>query len=366
VSRERDSLKLQAPEVPAETSGDHKRKVDLAILFVEDSETDVALVARALGRAGFTPTWERVQTEASLREALTRRSWQVVVSDSSVPGLGPLDALRVTRELEPHTPFFVLSGSIVPELAVEVMRNGAADWITKGELDRLVAVIHRQLEQAPATTATRVLAAQEAERREIARALHDELGQVLTALQMTIVSARHARGIVRQRHLDHALRLIEQSVTQVRAVALGLWPTILDDLGLPAALRWLAQRDGRRDELTIDVEIDDVGRLPSEVEIACFRVAQEALTNAMRHAGARAIHVRLRASADDVRVEVEDEGVGFDVSAAWQRASAGESLGLASMRERVVLAGGRFELEVAPGKGTIVRASVPIARKGAR
>jgi signal transduction histidine kinase len=193
------------------------------------------------------------------------------------------------------------------------LRSPSTPEATTGEAIECRAVGARSLqrwearsdkEQPPPSTATGVLAAQEAERRQIARALHDELGQL-------------------------------------RAVALGLWPTIVDDLGLPAALRWLAQRDGRRDVSTIGVEIDEVGRLPSEVEIACFRVAQEALTNAMRHAGARAIDVRLRASA-------------------------GESLGLAGMHERVVLAGGRFELEAAPGKGTIVRASLPIAWKETR
>lgn len=360
------SPKLQAQRVTAETGGGSKRGVELAILFIEDSESDARLVARTLDRAGFSSTWERVDTEAALREALARRSWHVVVSDSSVPGLGPLAALRVARELEPRVPFIVLSGAVVPELAIDVMRSGAADWISKDELDRLAPVIQRQLDQAPTSIATRVLAAQEAERRTIARGLHDELGQLLTALRLTLEAARHGRGSTRARKLDEALVLVEQGVAQVRTVALGLWPTILDDLGLPAALRWLAQRDARRDGIAIHVEVDEIGRLPSEIEVACFRVAQEALTNALRHASARTIHLRLCATEGAIAVEVRDDGVGFDPAVAWQRASAGESLGLAGMRERVALTGGRFELDAAPGRGTTVRASLPLARREAR
>ena len=364
--RVRESLrwpKLQAREV-TDTNKRDSEPAELAVLFIEDSENDATLVARALGRSGFAPVWERVEDERELRDALARRPWQVVISDSSLPRLDPLAALEVTREVEPQLPFIVVSGGVPTEVAIEAMRRGAADWVRKDALDRLGPAIRRELERRrdPSSLAIgqRLLEAQEAERRSIARALHDELGQVLTAVRMTLEAARRGRGNVRGKHLDEALHLIEQGIAQLRAVSVGLWPTILDDLGLPAALRWLAQRDGRPEGLAIVVAAEEIGRLPSLIEVACFRVVQEALTNALRHASARTIEIRMRLDGDAVVIEVRDDGVGFDIRTAWQRASAGESLGLASMRERIALVGGRFDLESAPGQGTSVRARVPV------
>lgn len=336
---------------------------ELAVLFIEDSENDATLVARALKRSGFAAVWERVETETDLRDALARRSWQVVISDSSLPRLDPLSALGVTQELEPQLPFIVVSGGMPTDVAIEAMRRGAADWVHKDALERLGPAIRRELERRrdPSSVAIghRLLEAQEAERRSIARALHDELGGVLTAVRMRLEAARRGRGIVRGKHLEEAVTLIEQGIAQLRAVSVGLWPTILDDLGLPAALRWLAQRDGGPEGLAIVVQAAEIGRLATSIEVACFRVVQEALTNALRHASAHTIEIEMRLDGDAVVIAVRDDGVGFDTRSAWQRASAGESLGLASMRERVALVGGRFELESTLGQGTSVRARVP-------
>lgn len=356
------SPKLQAREVSDTSQRESDSATDLAVLFVEDSEGDATIVARELRRNGFAPVWERVETPDELRDALKRRAWHVVISDSSVPRLDPLEALRVTKEVEPQLPFIVVSGTVPAELAVEAMRRGAADWVGKDALQRLAPAIRRELSREHASVAIghRLLAAQEAERRLIARSLHDELGQVLIALRMTLEAARRKTGTARARHVDEALQLTEEAVAQLRTVSVGLWPTILDDLGLTAALRWLGQRDGRGEGVTITVDVDDVERLPFSIEVAAFRVVQEALTNALRHASARTIAISMRAQPDALVLEVRDDGTGFDMHSAWLRATAGESLGLASMRERVALVGGRFEIESSPGNGTSVRARVPL------
>lgn len=340
---------------------------ELEILFVEDSETDARLIARELERWGFAPVWERVETVDSLRTALIRRTWGLVISDSSVPRLGVLEALHITHAVDPALPFIVVSGAFREQVARDVMCAGAADWVTKNDLDRLGPVVCRELERRgggdSSTLGQRLVEAQEGERRHIARALHDELGQVFAVLRLTLSAAQRQRGAVRGQKIAEALTLVEQGAVQLRSVAAGLWPTILDDVGLPAALRWLADRGGQPKDPTTTVDVDDVGRLSFAIEVACFRVVQEALTNAWRHSQANSVAIRMRSLPGGLAIEVEDDGRGFDTEAAWLRAAAGESLGLYGMRERVSLVGGRLDVDSATGSGTRVRAFFPHDRR---
>jgi signal transduction histidine kinase len=341
---------------------------DLPVLLVEDSETDAKLVVRELIRSGLSPSWERVQNAAALREALRRRDWQLVISDSSVLQLGALQALALTKEILPAVPFIVVAGTITEEEAVQAMRAGAADYVTKENLRRLGPAVQRELRQSrpgasSESVSHRLLAAREAESRRIARALHDEFGQLLTALQLTLRSAQVQRGKALKQALSEALSLAKQASEQARDFSLELWPTILDDLGLPSALRWLAERQKRWYALAIELDLDPVGRLGAAVEVACFRLAQEALTNVARHAEARAVQIVLTALEGAIRLEVRDDGLGFDPRAASERSVAGESLGLVGMRERVALAGGRLEIDSGPGRGTVVRAHFSASRE---
>jgi DNA-binding NarL/FixJ family response regulator len=123
-------------------------KKSLCVLVVEDSEGDSKLIIRALRAAGFAPDWERVDSSQRLREALVRRSWEVVISDSSIPGLGSLDALAISRELAPRAPFILLTGALSDGQAAEAMRRGAADCLTKDHLDRLGSAVGRRISEA--------------------------------------------------------------------------------------------------------------------------------------------------------------------------------------------------------------------------
>jgi PAS domain S-box-containing protein len=208
-----------------------------------------------------------------------------------------------------------------------------------------------------------VLAAQEDERRRVSYEVHDGLAQTAAAAhQLLQAFARHyspdsARN---QRNLERALQLVQQTVGEARQVIADLRPTALDDFGLATAVRQQVERlagDGRR----IDYE-ESLGneRLPSAVETALYRVAQESLTNIQKHAPAARVRVTLERSGQSVRLLVRDWGQGFRPEEVRAGSGPGERVGLSSMRERIALLGGSFEIRSEPGEGTEVVAEVPL------
>jgi PAS domain S-box-containing protein len=215
------------------------------------------------------------------------------------------------------------------------------------------------------TLSRRVLTVQEEERRAVARELHDELGQVLTAVRLNLQTLRRRSADATLGPVfEDGLALLETAIAEVRALSTRLRPTILDDLGLEAALRSHLERSSVRAELALDTDIRLPGRrLDPAVETACFRIVQEAMTNALRHAEASHLAVALRVVNGELVLSVRDDGRGFDLAAAAGRAARGESAGLSGMEERAQLAGGRLEMNTAPGRGTEVRALFPLAEE---
>jgi signal transduction histidine kinase len=151
--------------------------------------------------------------------------------------------------------------------------------------------------------------------------------------------------------------VIEHLLRSVRALSLDLRPALLDELGLAVALRGHAQSQAARGGLAVRLAFDEpLPRCDPAIEIACFRVAQEALTNILRHARANAVVIELHRSGDELLLRVRDDGVGFDLASANARAASGGSFGLLSMRERVNLAGGTFVCKSTAGQGTEIEA----------
>ena len=211
----------------------------------------------------------------------------------------------------------------------------------------------------------RIFKVQEEEKRHLARELHDVMGQALTAARISLQSARNAEDIAGvRRRLDDGLSILELLLQQAKQLSLDLRPPLLDDLGLVPALRWYldqqAQRAGFRVEFFAPPSFERVG---AEIETACFRVAQEAVTNVVRHARARTVAVKLDRTADELHLIVRDDGIGFDAPAALGRVERNGNLGLIGMRERVSLAGGELDIKSGPG-GTEVHAFFPIDSSG--
>lgn len=208
----------------------------------------------------------------------------------------------------------------------------------------------------------RLLTAQEEERRRVAFELHDELGQVLTAVKINLQSVEHRRDF----NLQPAIASVDSAMERIRGLALDLRPSMLDDLGLPAALRWYTDRFARDTGIELHFFADAAMRLEPALETACFRVAQEALTNVLRHARARHVTVEVHIGAGGAELRISDDGEGFDVSAARQRALGGTSLGLLGMEERVSYFDGELDVRSTRGKGTeiVARFRSRAAREG--
>lgn len=196
--------------------------------------------------------------------------------------------------------------------------------------------------------------AQENERRHIARELHDEIGQALTGIKLNLnAMQRMEQDETATLVLQDTLTIANQTLEQVRNLSLDLRPSMLDDLGLSAALRWYLDRQARRAGFTAQFIAESSGTgMSKEIETACFRIAQECLTNIARHARARNVRMEVRQHDTELELLVQDDGVGFNVSAASERAIQGESMGLLSMQERVLLLGGRLEIESSATGGT--------------
>lgn len=204
----------------------------------------------------------------------------------------------------------------------------------------------------------RLEAAKEQERKYIARELHDEFGQALTAakINLRLALAQAGREGAEERISD-TIALVERLITQVRALSLDLRPPLLDELGLLPALEGYLAAVSERSGVPIDVQLPpQLPRAAPERDIAVFRIVQEAITNALRHAQPQRLHVALAAEPEGVRIDVRDDGRGFDPSAV---AAAGGGFGLFGMRERVHDLGGRWQLQSAPGQGTRIEAFVP-------
>jgi two-component system sensor histidine kinase UhpB len=211
-----------------------------------------------------------------------------------------------------------------------------------------------RLENARHEAARTALAAQEAERLRVARELHDEIGQTLTAV--TIQAERAADG---DSDLAQALRDVadgvRESLDEVRRIARELRPEALDDLGLVNALIALCTRIGAQGGPRVRRDLQ--GKLPPlapDVELVIYRVAQESLTNTVRHSGAREVTVSLTADAENVTLAVTDDGNGLPAQLSR------DGSGIAGMRERALLVGGMLSLASAPGQGTEVRLTIPI------
>ncbi len=218
----------------------------------------------------------------------------------------------------------------------------------------------KRAEQARLELMKRLISIEDEERRRFARELHDETGQSLTALLVGLRVIEQQTGNPGVERMAHRLRKIaSETVDNVGRLARGLHPSVLEDLGLLAAARRYVSDYTKAYGLAVDLRSEGVGtqQLPSLVQTTVYRILQEGLTNVARHARARTVNVELKLEGGVLALLIRDDGVGFDPGSTRGEASG---LGLHGMGERAALLGGSLDINSAPGKGTTVRASVPV------
>jgi signal transduction histidine kinase len=349
----------------------------LRVLHLEDSELDHQLTVVHLHRGGIAPQIARVDSEADFRRLLTER-WDVVLSDYNLPGFSGLAALDIVRAQDASIPFIIVSGEIGEDTAVAAMRRGASDYLLKSNLARLVPAMlqsvdacenRRARERADAELArsrTRLseLAQHlqtsiEMERAAIAREIHDDVGGSLTAVKFDLAwLERHAPNGQMAERARQALETVKHAIEASQRIMHNLRPAILEQ-GLVAALQWMTQRFDRRTAITTLFRTShDQLQLPAGVPLVAYRVAQEALTNISKHAGATRVQVDLTFAASVLSLEISDDGRGLD---AHDLAKT-RSFGIRGLHERASTVGGWIDLTSTP-KGTTLILSIPIGQE---
>ena len=333
----------------------------LRVLILEDDPLDFAILEHALASAGFDPECHRIDSEAEFTAQL-KPGVDIVLCDYTLPGWNALRALELFRAGGLDIPFIVISGTISEEVAVECIKQGASDYLLKDRLGRLGPSIARSIEELAGkrlvdSLSTRLLKAQEEERKNIARELHDHIGQGLAVLLLELhyLGAEIPPEGSAQMRLKSIVKLVQEHEAAVREMGLLLRPYMLDDLGLIPALNWHAREVSRHSDLKVTVDGDEAcNQLSDEYRTCIYRVVQEALRNASRHARAGNVAVVVRHESSQVRIEVKDDGCGFDPS-------AGKGMGLMGIEERTRHLGGICKIDSAPGRGTRISILLPRA-----
>ncbi len=208
----------------------------------------------------------------------------------------------------------------------------------------------------------RLEAAKEQERKFIARELHDEFGQALTAAKINLQLVSRGPDIEAQKaRIENTVQLVDTLIGQVRAMSLDLRPPLLDELGLEEALRGYITALAGRSEVAIQLAVSpELARLHADLEIVIFRIIQESVNNILRHASARTVEINLEIGEGRIRVCITDDGGGFDPDSVLASAAEGHHLGLLGMRERVQHLGGELDIDSAPGQGCRIEAWLPM------
>jgi PAS domain S-box-containing protein len=308
-----------------------------------------------------------------------------ITVDDALANLVPEDALRVRQVLDQalrdRRAFLCDYRVRLPDGAIRFMHGhgelilgddgqplrmaGTAQDITERKQNEAAREkLHRQVlanREQLQILARGLIRAQEEERRRLAGELHDEIGQILTAVSLSLELIKGTVDEAGRRRVDESIAVVDRAIDQVRNLSLNLRPAMLDVMGLDSALRWFVDRQVEATSIPIDL-VSSLGgdRVAPEVETACFRIVQETLTNVARHARARRVRVELKRNGAELVLSIHDDGIGFDVAEVRLRATTGGSFGLLGMEERVRLIGGTFEIDSGIGSGTKVQVRLPL------
>ncbi len=351
----------------------------LKLLLLEDDPSDAVLIRKILERSGLEFDSLLASDEKEFLEALDDNNFDAVLADNALPQYSSMEALRIIKKKNPYTAFILVTGTVSEEFAVNIIQQGADDYILKTNLTRLPSAISktvqnkkiqkeklqaenemRELNEQLRNLAAHLQNVREEEQTRISREIHDELGQMLTAIKMDVTSAdkkmkvspEHASATLRR-----VLEMVDNTVKTIRRIASELRPTILDDLGLIEALEWQSMEFEKRNQIKcVFTSSDSTLTINREIAIGLYRIFQEALTNIARHSGAKHVIATLQVLPQQLVMAISDDGKGFDPETVKGK----KSLGLVGMKERALMMKGKLVTETALGKGTTIRINVPL------
>lgn len=342
------------------------------VLVVEDECVVARDITQQLLDLGYTPVGSSNSGEQAVAMANELRP-DLVLMDIGLTGpMDGIDAAKVIRT-QLALPVVFLTAFSADDVLARAKLTEPFGYILKPFSERelgtvLAMALYKHQAEAKLHTTTRqlkalsqrVLEAQEQERRRVAIELHDELGQSLTAIKINLQLSERFKEHAPPNLYAENIRIVEDALQQVRRLATGLRPSMLDDLGLAPALKWMAEQSASRSGFAVCFQHERTQvRLAPEIETACFRIVQEALTNITRHAHAAHVEIALRREGDDLLLSVCDDGCGFDLNTMHEHAVAGGSLGVLGMQERATLLGGQLDIASESGRGCTVQLRCP-------
>lgn len=291
-------------------------------------------------------------TSASSRDLFFRHEAVTVV-------VARLVDLTYARAVETRRNMDQQSEKLAEESAILIGASFIVALVAAVVTVRIAARVFRQMESQTgelSRVSFRLMEVQESTARRFSHELHDELGGSLTAIKTNLaaIAARHPDREDRAR-IDDAVKLVDGAISNVRELSQLLRPTILDDFGLDAGIRWLTDRFRDRARIEVEYKSEFTGRLQDETETHLFRIVQEALTNIARHSGATRVSIHLRKEKDEIRLTIQDNGKGISEA-------RGGGMGLNGMRARARSAGGELKMKTTPGGGLTIEVSAPLGK----
>jgi DNA-binding NarL/FixJ family response regulator len=372
----------------------------LRILHLEDDPQDTELAYELLRSEGLSPQIDRISTMPAFRRALEQKGlYSLILSDYSMPGIDPIEAMRLARQLRPEVPFVFLSGTMGEETAIESLKMGANDYVLKQGIGRLVPAVRRALAEAEEQTRRRraedeirrlnaeleqriarrtvtlqqrtqqlqklaieLSNAEDRERRRLAEILHDDLQQMLAAAKfhLNLLGNR-----VRHEPSQHAIvaridHMLTDAIEKSRNLSHEISPAVLYRGSLTEALQWLAHQAKTKYGLSVTVEtIGEVDAQSDAIRSFLYKAAQELLFNVAKHAQTKEATIRIRRLGPYISLVVCDQGLGFDPL----KIKEATGFGLLTIRERAELLGGRMQIHSTIGKGSLFRIAVPADQK---
>ena len=334
------------------------------ILIVDDDETVRGYLETLFSRRDY-----EIRTAGSGKEAihiLSEEYFPVVIADLNMPDLRGIQVLDYIQQQEMMTAVLIITAYGSLDSVIEALRHGAYDYLTKPFASQIL--IHRvaramekiRMEKAARALSSQIVYATEEERLRISRDLHDEIGQSLAIMKLTLMAIKNkilnnpAEDILPE--IEGLAEHVETTMNEVSRISKDLSPSYVAEVGFSQALRLYIETFTKKTGIQVDSCLREIPQFHnSQQEIHLYRIAQEALTNIAKHSGATSVGIRLRNTEGDLYFSISDNGRGFDLSKEGRVGG----MGLIGIRERVTILGGKVWIESESGSGTTIRMEIP-------